>query len=42
MWAIIELFPELSAADLARKTYGSFATAWKVKHDWKILNAIAA
>jgi hypothetical protein len=42
MWAIIELFPELSAADLARKTYGSFATAWKVKHDWAILNAIAA
>jgi hypothetical protein len=42
MWAIIELFPELSAADLARRTYGSFATAWKVKHDWEILNATAA
>ncbi len=42
MWAIVELSPELSAADLARKTYGSFATAWKVKHDWAILNATAA
>jgi hypothetical protein len=26
--------PGLKAAELARKTYGSFATAWQVKRDW--------
>src|SRR5215471_12976605 len=37
MWAAIELDPTLSAAELARKTYGSFATAWRVKRDFAIL-----
>jgi hypothetical protein len=27
----------LSPAELARRTYGSFATAWHVKRDWDIL-----
>ena len=36
MWAAIELDPTLSAAELARKTYGSFATAWRVKRDLAI------
>lgn len=37
MWAALEADPSLSAADLAQKTYGSFATAWHVKQDWQIL-----
>jgi hypothetical protein len=39
MWAQLDLMPEMSAAELARSCYGSFATAWKVKHEWAILNA---
>jgi len=42
MWALLDHFPEISIAELARQTYGSFATAWKVKHDWNILNNAAA
>ncbi len=41
MWADIEASPELSAAELARRTYGSFATAWRVKKDWALLNLAA-
>jgi len=37
MWAAIEADPTLSVAELARKTYGSFATAWRVKRDFAIL-----
>lgn len=37
MWAELEGDPSLSAAELARRTYGSFATAWHVKRDWKVL-----
>jgi hypothetical protein len=33
MWAALEADPTLSAADLARKSYGSFATAWQVHKD---------
>jgi hypothetical protein len=39
MWAAIENDPHLSAAQLARLTYGSFATAWKVKQDWVLLES---
>ncbi|MEI7705737.1 MAG: hypothetical protein WCK73_14205 [Deltaproteobacteria bacterium] len=28
--------PSLKAAEIARKTYGSFATAWQVKQDWEV------
>lgn len=37
MWAAMERNPELSTADLARKTYGSFATAWRVKREFAVL-----
>lgn len=33
MWALLEREPNLSAAELARKSYGSFPTAWEVKRD---------
>jgi len=39
MWAALERDPGLSAADLARSTYGSFATAWKVRQDWALLHS---
>ena len=39
MWAALELDPTLSPSELARQTYGSFATAWQVKHDWDMLAA---
>ena len=34
MWAALEAHPDLSAAALARLTYGSFATAWQVRRDF--------
>ena len=37
MWAELDQDPSLSAAELARHTYGSFATAWHVKRDWELL-----
>jgi hypothetical protein len=37
MWAAILAEPTLSAAELARRTYGSFATAWQVKRDFAVL-----
>jgi hypothetical protein len=37
MWAALTRNPLLSAADLAREAYGSFATAWQVKSDFAIL-----
>jgi len=39
MWARLEADPDLPAAELARLTYGSFATAWQVKHDFQLLAA---
>jgi hypothetical protein len=38
MWAAIENYPTVSAASLARKTYGSFATAWHVRRDFALLS----
>lgn len=38
MWAALERHPELSAAAVARSTYGSFASAWQTRRDftaWK-------
>ena len=37
MWAAIEAEPHLSAAELARLTYGSFATAWNVRRAFAML-----
>ena len=34
MWAEMEGTLGLKAAEIARRTYGSFATAWQVKRDW--------
>jgi hypothetical protein len=34
MWAALEAYPQLSAAELARRTYGSFPTAWHVRRDF--------
>lgn len=42
MWAELEADPSLSPAELARRTYGSFATAWQVKHDWQVLGGAIA
>lgn len=36
MWALLEQEPQLSAAELARRSYGSFPTAWEVKRDMQI------
>jgi hypothetical protein len=38
MWAALEKEPGLSAAELARRTYGSFATAWGVRRDYVCLS----
>lgn len=38
VWAELERDPGLSAAELARRAYGSFATAWKVKQDWALIH----
>lgn len=37
MWAELEKKPDLSTAELARRTYGSFATAWNIKKDFNLL-----
>jgi len=39
MWAALDANPALSATELARQTYGSFATAWQVKNDYRLLAA---
>lgn len=41
MWAAVEADPSLRASEIARLTYGSFATAWRVKKDWEILEQAA-
>jgi hypothetical protein len=41
MWAALDARPELTPAELARETYGSFATAWAVKQEWKIISRAA-
>jgi len=42
MWSELDRNPDLTAAALARRTYGSFATAWQVKQDWALLEAAKA
>jgi hypothetical protein len=37
MWAALDRDPTLSAAALARRTYGSFATAWHTRRDYSLL-----
>jgi hypothetical protein len=38
MWAALEEDPTLSVASLARKAYGSFATAWHVRRDFELVS----
>lgn len=38
MWAMLDLHPDLSPAELARRTYGSYPTAWYVKKEWAIIH----
>jgi hypothetical protein len=40
MWAALQLDPDLTPAELARRTYGSFATAWSVKRDHSLLRGV--
>jgi hypothetical protein len=42
MWAALEQDASLSAAELARRTYGSFATAWRVRRDFGLLAKLPA
>ncbi len=42
MWAALEANPGLNAAELARQTYGSFATAWQVKRDMALVSGTPA
>lgn len=39
MWALMEREPKLSPSELARRTYGSFPTAWGVQRDWALLHS---
>lgn len=38
MIAELEQHPELTATELARRSYGSFATAWQVKQDLELVS----
>lgn len=42
MWAALDQDVSLSAAELARRTYGSFATAWRVRRDFGLLAKLPA
>lgn len=42
MWAALTLDPSLTPAELARRTYGSFATAWEARRDWDVVHSAAA
>jgi hypothetical protein len=42
MWAALERQPDLSAAALARATYGSFASAWQARRDYAIWKCAGA
>jgi len=42
MWAELDGDSTLSASQLARRTFGSFATAWHVRQDWQVLAGAAA
>lgn len=39
MWGALEQGPSLTPTELARQTYGSFATAWHVKRDFELVRA---
>ncbi len=39
VWTALERAPDLSIADVARKASCSFATAWQVAQDYRLLRA---
>jgi hypothetical protein len=42
MWAALQLDDSLTPSELAKRTYGSFASAWDVRRDWDVVHSIAA
>jgi hypothetical protein len=42
MWAALRGDVSLTPSELARRTYGSFASAWDVRRDWDVVHADAA
>jgi hypothetical protein len=42
MWAMLDGGGEIAASELARRTFGSFATAWQVLRDWTLLRGTKA
>jgi hypothetical protein len=42
MWAALRLDESLRPSELARRTYGSFASAWEARRDWDVLHAAVA
>ena len=42
VWAEMDRKPDSSPAELARRAYASFATAWQAKRDWELLGEGAA
>jgi hypothetical protein len=40
MWAELLRDPEISPADLAHRTYGSYGTAWEVMSDFQLLRGL--
>ena len=41
VWTVLERSPDLSVAEVARRAACSFATAWQVVRDFKVLHATA-
>ena len=39
VWTVLERTPQLSVAEVARRASCSFATAWQVVHDFKVLHS---
>ncbi len=37
LWTELDLDPAASTAELARRAYASFATAWQARRDWELL-----
>jgi len=42
MWVALEVDASLTASELARRTYASFAPAWEVRRDRDVVHAAVA
>lgn len=40
VWTVLERAPEISVAEVARQASSSFATAWQVVQDFKVLRSV--